>query len=61
MRPIETRIFEAGPTLIDPDDDAQVCACAENLHAAPEDVREAVETVGPNIKAVELYLALPLA
>lgn len=60
MRPDEDRSF-AGPEIIDPDNEAEVGALAERLAATPEAVVDAVQAVGPNVKAVELWLTLPPA
>jgi hypothetical protein len=58
MRPDEVRSFDS-PALIDVADEAQLRAVAEQLDASPEDVAEAVERVGPNLTAVELWLSAP--
>ena len=53
-RPDETR-------TIDTSDAAKLQAMAEEMHCRPEHLAEAVERVGPNRTAVELYLAAPKA
>lgn len=51
-RPPEPRVIDAG-------DADQVRAVAEQMKVRPERVREAVEVVGPNRTAVELWLTAP--
>jgi hypothetical protein len=59
MRPDEDRSFE--PRTIDPADPEILAAEAERYQVEPEDVIRAVEAVGPNRVAVELWLAGPAA
>ena len=51
-RPAEPRVIDAG----NPDSLRQA---AEELRCTPETVAEAVQKVGPNRTAVELWLAAP--
>lgn len=59
MRSDEARPPE--PRVIDTADPEQLRRAAEELRCRPELVAEAVEKVGPNRTAVELYLAAPKA
>jgi len=49
------------PRVIDPEDEDQIRECAAELDVKPEFVAEAVEKVGGNRTAVELYLSAPTA
>lgn len=62
MRALEPTIIpQDRPMLIDPDDEAQLTAVAEELCTSPEEIADAVSAVGPNRKAVELFVSLPFA
>lgn len=47
------------PRIIDASDEQEVRKAAEELRCRPELIAEAIEKVGPNRTAVELYLAAP--
>ena len=47
------------PRTIDAGDEQELRKAAEELRCTPEVVAEAVDKVGPNRTAVELYLAAP--
>jgi hypothetical protein len=49
----------AGPRIIDTEDPEKLREVAAELRCRPEVVAEAVEKVGANRTAVELYLAAP--
>lgn len=51
-RPVEPRTIDAA-------DPEKLCEAAAELKCRPEVIAEAVEKVGPNRTAVELYLAAP--
>lgn len=59
MRPEEPRSPE--PRVIDAADPEKLREVAAELKCRPEVVAEAVEKVGPNRTAVELYLTAPKA
>ena len=61
MRPGEGRTFINAQVFgehqpIDPEHDGQVRYWADRLKVRPEDVREAVQAVGPNCTAVAIWL-----
>ena len=53
-RPPEPRTIDAG-------DEHELRKAAEELRSTPEIIAEAIDKVGPNRIAVELYLAAPRA
>jgi hypothetical protein len=44
---------------IDASDPDHVCAVADALQVKPEIIEEAIQRVGPNLTAVELWLSAP--
>lgn len=58
MRPGEERSFDA-PARIDVRDPDAVRRWAERYSVDPRDITQAVEQVGPNPTAVELWLSAP--
>ena len=57
---IHTQVFDEHQP-IDTEHDAQVRYWADRLKVTPEDIREAVEAVGPNCTAVAIWLGSPNA
>jgi hypothetical protein len=55
MRPGQDRSFEP-PLVIDLTDPNQVDYWADRLQATPDEITEAVESVGPNRTAVAIWL-----
>jgi hypothetical protein len=58
---VEDRSFKAEPRCVDLADAEQVRELTERFHVTESDIAAAVEKVGPNRTAVELWLDAPAA